>query len=240
MRFVLLVLVVSFAVAACPSTTNVPPKAVTALLDARYAKITDFSLEGTAEQGNEKLPYTYVMKQPSFVRAQIGGTAITFDGKALLLVDNDKKTAEKKDLSSYDDAGKLMLIHQAFANFVCEGWRPPLLRPSGFTVVETGGDRWNITVPVDDATVKEQRLVLKKASGELVEKSIVDKSGTVLASTKVTEELLDPTTGLDFPKAWAQTGPGGDVKIHVDKATVNAGFAADLFKTDVPEGYSTP
>ncbi len=225
------------ALAGCHThAPGVDPKAVTSALDRRFAAITDFSLEGTAEQGSEKLPYAYAMKQPTFVRAAIGPMTITFDGKALLVLDGDKKTAQRQDLGAYPEAQRLLVLHQAFSRFVCEGWRPPLLRPSGFSVAADGADRWVVTVPIEDARLKEQRLVLKAPGAELVEKTIVDKAGKVVARTSVVEELKDEKTGLVFPKDWKSD----DVHIHVDKAVVNGGLAAELFKTDVPAGYSSP
>jgi hypothetical protein len=122
--------------------------------------------------------------------------------------------------------------HQGFARFVCEGWRPPLLRPQHFSVAAENG-KWIVTVPIDDDTLKEQRIVLKAPGGEFVEKSIVDKSGKAVTSTTVTAELTDPATKLVFPAAWRTTSPDGSaLEIHVDKALVNAGIPAARFSTE--------
>src|SRR5262249_31900316 len=92
-------------------------KAVTDALGKRFAAITDFSFVGTAEQGSEKLPFTYDMKQPQFVRASIGNDSIVFDGKAMLILDDAAKTAQREDLSSVSEEERLMMLHQAFSRF---------------------------------------------------------------------------------------------------------------------------
>jgi hypothetical protein len=227
-------------VAACtpqPKTVDNKAKAVTSALDKRFGAITDFSLAGTAEQGSEKLPFSYEMKQPQFVRASVGTDSVVFDGKALLVLDDAAKTAQREDLSTVSEEERLMMLHQAFSRFTCEGWRPPLLRPSGFSVAEANAT-WVITVPIDDAELKEQRLVLKEPGAEFVEKSIVNKAGASVTSTKVTAELVDPATKMTFPKAWESKGPDGSIlKMTVDTARVNAGAPASRFVTDVPSGY---
>jgi outer membrane lipoprotein-sorting protein len=237
MRWPTLVVV---AIAACTpqqKTVDAKSKAVTAALDKRFGAVTDFSIAGTAEQGSEKLPFTYEMKQPQFVRASIGNDSVVFDGKAMLVLDDAAKTAQKEDLSSVSEEERLMMLHQAFARFTCEGWRPPLLRPTGFAVVDDGA-KWIITVPIDDAELKEQRLVLKEPGAEFVERSIVNKAGVAVTSTKVTAELVDPATKMTFPKSWESTGPDGSIlKMSIDTAKVNAGVAASRFVTDVPTGY---
>ena len=237
-------LLISIALAGCPKAhvdAHVDPKlaAVTAALDKRFGAIKDISIAGTAAQGAETSPFTYEMKQPQFVRATLGPHSFTFDGKALLVRDDDAKVAQRKDLAGVDEPTRLLMLHQAFSRFACEGWRPPLIRPTGAHVDDAAG-RWTVVVPIDDSELKEERLVLKQGTADFVEKSIVNKAGAPVTSTKVTAELVDPTTKMTFPKAWETTGGDGNgLKMSIDKAVVNGGLDAARFNTDVPAGYKT-
>jgi hypothetical protein len=171
------------------------------------------------------------------VKATLGTHAIVFDGKAMLITDSAQKSAQRRDLATVDDASKLMMMHEAFARFTCEGWRPPLLRPSGFSTKRDTTGHWVISVPIDDAVLRAQQLVLKAPSGEFVSKSIVDKAGQTVSSTKVTAEAVDATTHLEVPMAWESKDSDGNVlKLHVDSAVVNGG--ASGFSTDIPAGYT--
>ena len=228
-------LVAIFLCAGCSKPADPGVTAVLTALNKRTDAIVNFSFDGTAEQGAEKLALRYQMKQPTFARATIGSSAFVYDGSALLAIDDDKKTYARQDLAGADDTAKLMLVYQTFSRFICEGWRPPLLRPTGFTV-QTEGDRWIVTVPIADDTLKEQRLVLRSPGADFLEKTIVDKAGHTVMSTKVTEEIN--AAGMAFPKAWETVSPDGPRKIHLDHVAVNAGVSVDAFKTAAPAGYA--
>ena len=84
----------------------------------------------------ETLRYRYAMQQPAFAAVETfdaAGTrerAFIFDGKVLASIDDVAKTITRTDLSTNEEQ-LLLTLHQVFSPFVIEGWRPPLLRPTG-------------------------------------------------------------------------------------------------------------
>src|SRR5688572_17344126 len=161
--------------------------AVQKALSSRLTPVHDYRVAGVVENvgTKEKLAFTYAMKQPGFMRASLGESrAFIFDGKTLAVHDAPSKVAMLKDLGTLDEASQLMVLHDTFGDFVVEGWRPPLMKPKGWSV-KAEGERWIITVPIDDAAIAEQRIVLRAKDGAFVEKAIVDKNGAAVATTKV-------------------------------------------------------
>src|SRR5688500_3085620 len=153
----LLLLAVSCSRDPAPASDPQVLTAVAAALDKRVAALHDFALEGTATAASgEKVDFTYAWAQPQYAKAVVGATRIVFDGDALVMIDDEHKTFSRVDKSAGEEA-LLLALHQAFADFAVEGWRPPLLKKNGTTAVREG-DRFVLRMALDDVALKEERL----------------------------------------------------------------------------------
>lgn len=209
-------------------------------LDQRLTAVRDFTIAGTAREGaGVPLSFSYTFAQPRFARAAIGADqSVVFDGKALLALDHRARVAARMDASSRGDEGLLLALHQTFADFACEGWRPPLLRP-GVTraAASADGSRIDVVVPIDHPELLEERLSFR-VDGSFLERRTLDREHGTVAWTRVLEEIKDPATGLLFPKRWERGGPEARVEVSLTTTAVNVGVAASSFSSDVPEGYT--
>jgi outer membrane lipoprotein-sorting protein len=216
-------------------------------LEKRIAALRDYTLVGTAKNldTGAEVPFTYTFAQPRFARATVGPPdaplqTLVFDGDALVVLDHSAKSAMRIDRSGGEQS-LLLAIHQAFADFACEGWRPPLLRAKGTrATAEAGpdGERFHLVVSIDDPALKEERIVLRSADASFIEKQTLDSQGQVVAWTRVMEELVDPETGLKLPRRWEKKGPLGRFDVSLGEARVNVGSAPEAFRTTLPEGYN--
>lgn len=77
-----------------------------------------------------------------------------------------------------------------------------------------------------------------RGDGSFVEKNTVDRQGATVATTRVIEDLVDPTTGLTFPRRWEKKGAGGALEVALTRATVNGGITRDSFLPTIPTGYT--
>lgn len=222
-------------------------KAATAALDKRLAAVRDYRFEGTARivETGASMPITYAFLQPQFARGTMDipagdvapskGQTVVFDGTTIVALDHAAKQFGRVD-NSVDPDVFLQALHNAFAEFACEGWRPPLLKRESTQAIAANG-QWILTIAIRDDTLKEEQLVLRASDGAFVEKRTLDKAGKVVASTTVIEELDDPASGLKLPKKWRRVSPAGTFEVELAKATVNAGIAKEAFTTAIPEGY---
>lgn len=219
--------------------------AATQAIEQRTAAVRDYALTGSATDlaTKQAVPFSYAFAQPTFAKATAGTTQVTaFDGASLVMIDHAQKTARRQDAKGMPEEQLLMTLNALFADFVVEGWRPPMLRPHGVNArVERApeGERWVISVPIEDDTLAEQRVTLRSSDGAFLEKAFLDKGGKIVARVHVVEELKDPATGLSFPKVWERTTPEGSFRMALDGAVVNGGLAKEQFTVAVPEGYRT-
>ncbi len=217
--------------------------AATQAIERRSAAVRDYVLTGTATDlaTGKALPFTYSFAQPTYTKATVGADQVTaFDGAAVVMIDHAQKVAQRQDIKGLKEEDLLLSLNALFADFTVEGWRPPLLRPRGMTARSehtADGERWVISVPIDDDTLAEQRVTLRAPDGAFLEKAFLDKAGKVVAGVTVVEELKDAGTGLSFPKVWERTGPQGRVRVTLEGATVNGGLAKEQFTLAVPDGY---
>lgn len=245
-RLPLLLVVAPVLVGACGKTADDGATVLAAAIAAvehRTSLVRDYLISGTATDlaTGKALPFSYAFAQPTYAKATVGAEQVTsFDGTAVVIIDHVNKVAQRQQVKGLKDEELLLSLNALFADFAVEGWRPPLLRPRGMTArSERGGagERWVISVPIDDDTLAEQRVTLRYPDGAFLEKAFLDKSGKVVAGVKVVEELKDTATGLSFPKTWERTGPQGRFKVVLDGATVNSGLAREQFTVAVPAGY---
>jgi hypothetical protein len=233
--------------AGCPrgDVTTTGPEVFTAIqgaLNKRLEAVHDVSVEGSiTDPAGTTLGFRYAMQQPTFSVGELldpdGNRlrAFAFDGKYLAVVDDGTKTVLRQDLTLNEEQ-MLLTLHQVFSPFVCEGWRPPLLKAKGTTASRTG-DVVTLTVPVGEGGVKEQ-VVRLKADGSFIGKSTVAVDGTVLTSTEVLTSGIDRGTGLSFPISWAMVEGGSRGTIFLTATAINQGVPAARFATTVPAGYT--
>jgi len=211
-------------------------------LNKRVAAIHDVAVEGQiVDPTGQTLRFRYAMQQPSFTAGELlapdgsRARAFIFDGKHLAIVDDGTRTVVRQDLSVNEEQ-MLLTLHQVFSPFVCEGWRPPLLKPTGVTATPDG-DKVVLTVPVGEGGVKEQRVVLE-GSGVFVSRQTIGDDGAVLMETTVLENATDAGTGLAFPVKWSMKEGGSRGTVSLSAWKVNAGVDAARFDTAAPAGYT--
>ncbi len=227
-----------------------PPEAEGAVVAAalaawnqRLAGVRDYAVEGEVKDlgSNEILHFRYAMQQPAFSAGELLDAqgarqrAFVFDGKQLAVVDEGSKTLTRQDLSA-DEEQMLFTLHEIFSQFVCEGWRPPLIKPQGSTGVREG-DRLVLTVPIVDDNLSSQRLTLRD-SGAFVKKELLGKAGQVVAQTSVLEDVVDDATKLTFPRRWSHSEGGSTQEVTLTKIAVNQGVDAARFSTALPPGFT--
>ena len=151
--------------------------AAVAAQNARVGAIRDYAVEGEVKDAasGQAMKFRYAMQQPAYSVGELldptGNLlrAFVFDGKVLAIVDAGTKTVTHQDLSKNEEQ-MLLTLHEIFSQFVCEGWRPPLIKPKGTTGSHEGDDGHVVlTVPIDDAAVKAQRLTLTPDGGRVVD-----------------------------------------------------------------------
>jgi outer membrane lipoprotein-sorting protein len=249
-------LTLAFALAAGPILTTGCPKSepttaadgaaryaqVQEALDKRVAAIHDFAVEGSiVDPTGQTLRFRYAMQQPSFMAGELlapdgsRARAFIFDGKHLAIVEDGTRTIVRQDLSTNEEQ-MLLTLHQVFSPFVCEGWRPPLLKSTGVTATPDG-DKVVLTVPVGEGGVKAQRVVLE-GSGAFVSRQTIGDDGAVLMETTVLENATDKATGLAFPVKWAMKEGESRGTVSLSAWQVNAGVDATRFDTRAPSGYT--
>ena len=232
----------------CPRPADVTTEgpavfaAVQGALNKRLEVVHDVAVEGhIKDPAGTILGFRYAMQQPAFSVGELLGPdgapmrTFVFDGSQLVVIDHASRTLLRQDLS-HDEEQMLLTLHQVFAPFVCEGWRPPLLKATG-TLASRTGDVVTLTVPVGEGGVKHQ-VVRVKADGSFIDKSTVADDGAVLAGTTVLASVVDPGTGLSFPTRWDMQEGGERGTITLTKTAINQGVQAARFATTLPAGYT--
>ena len=181
--------------AACPraaeATTEGPAvfAAVQGALNKRLEIIHDVAVEGSIKDpAGTTLGFRYAMQQPAFSVGELLGPdgapmrTFVFDGSQLVVIDHATRTLLRQDLS-HDEEQMLLTLHQVFAPFVCEGWRPPLLKATG-TLASRTGDVVTLTVPVGEGGVKHQ-VVHVKPDGSFIDKADFSREGLAAPPVKL-------------------------------------------------------
>ena len=215
---------------------------VQAQLGARLEAVHDYDVGGNVVAADgQQLRFRYAMQQPTFMagelldEAGVRTRAFVFDGKVLAVIDDATKTVARHDLSGNEEQ-LLLTLHQTFSSFVCEGWRPPLLRPTT-TVATVVGDTVELVVPINAEGLLRSVVVVDN-NGAFVSKRTVADGEVVLTSTTVLASAIDAATTLKFPTSWAQVD--GDQRATTTLSTwvVNGGIAAERFSTAIPAGFT--
>lgn len=211
--------------------------------NTRLSAVRDYALEGevTDVDSKQTLRFRYAMQQPRYSVGELldasgnRSRAFVFDGRLLAIVDDATKTVSRQDLSS-DEQQMLFALHEIFSQFVCEGWRPPLVKPQGTTGTRAG-NTIVLAVPIVDEQLALQRLTLRD-DGAFVKKELIDKHGQVVTSTTVLEDVVDDGTKLAFPKRWRHTENGSTQEVTLTKVAINAGVDPTRFSTATPAGFT--
>jgi outer membrane lipoprotein-sorting protein len=222
--------------------------AVTAIAE-RTKKVRDYRYRGVATNlagPGGAMKFTYQLKQPQMLRADLEdiNTTFLFDGKQLAVIDGGQKKVLKQDLSKKDEVTIVTTLHQMFGDYVCEGWKPPLLRTKkGETAGkvekrEDGAFYWVLSTALDDADLKEVRYTLRAPHADFVKKEWVRKDGSIFAYTEVKEEHRDERTKLSFPLAWEHKDARRHYRVAVSDIELNKGLTPEPFEIKVPEGFS--
>ncbi len=213
-----------------------------AALQGRMDAVRDLEVEGEIRDAQgARLGFSYAQQQPGKIEGVLRdgnnnkARAFVFDGEVLAIVDVGTETVVKKNLAG-DEEGTLLLLHEVFSQFVCEGWRPPLIKQSGTHAVAQGDDVL-LTVAIGDSGLKEQQVRLKK-SGAFLSKQTVRDDGSVAASTVVLDTATDAGTGLEFPTSWRVQEGTETGTVTLSSWRVNQGVHADRFSTKTPPGYT--
>lgn len=217
--------------------------ATVAQQNTRLSAVRDYEVEGEVvdKASQATLKFRYAMQQPSFSVGELldakgeRSRAFIFDGKVLATVDEPQKVIIRQDLSK-DEEALLFTLHSIFSQFVCEGWRPPLLKPQGMIGREDAGNLV-LEVPIADERLAQQRLTFKK-DGSFVAKQLLDKQGQVLVSTVVLEDVVDAATGLRFPKRWSHSEDGTTQEVTLTRIAINGGVDPLRFSTATPPGFT--
>jgi outer membrane lipoprotein-sorting protein len=241
----------SLLVVLAAGCTRAPPQNDSAVVVAaalaswnqRLAAVHDYAVEGEVGDVATKqtLRFRYAMQQPSFSAGELldatgaRARAFVFDGKVLAIVDDATKTVTRQDLSQNEEQ-MLFTLHEIFSQFVCEGWRPPLIKPQGTTGLRQE-NHIVLSIPIVDDALASQRLLLKD-DGAFVSKELLDKSGRAVSSTRVLEEVVDDGTKLSFPKRWSHTEGASTQEVTLSKIAVNQGVDAQRFSTELPAGFT--
>ncbi|HEY1097897.1 MAG TPA: hypothetical protein VGF99_03175 [Myxococcota bacterium] len=215
-------------------------------LNARLEAIHDFEVTETIVAADgETLRFRYSMQQPAFTAVEQLGEgdarlrAFIFDGKTLAIVDDGAKTVVRQDLSQAQEQ-MMLTLHEVFSPFICEGWRPPLMRPAGGengTVAVVVGSTVELRTTV--GTDGHRNVVVLDNDGGFVLKQTTDASGAVVVGTTVTKSEVDAATKLRFPTAWNQLENGQvATSTTVNAWSVNQGVSAARFSTTTPSGYT--
>ena len=211
--------------------------------NTRLSAVRDYAVEGevTDVESKQTLRFRYAMQQPRYSAGELldaagnRSRAFVFDGRLLAIVDDATKTVSRQDLSS-DEQQMLFALHEIFSQFVCEGWRPPLVKPQGTTGTRVA-NTIVLSVPIVDEQLALQRLTLRD-DGAFVKKELIDKHGQVMTSTTVLEDVVDDGTKLAFPKRWRHTENGSTQEVTLTKVAINAGVDPKRFSTATPAGFT--
>jgi outer membrane lipoprotein-sorting protein len=206
----------------------------------RATALRDFSVEGEITQGAVTKRFTFDLKQPRLMRARSldDGQTVTFDGKQLTIQNDVEKTAFVQDLSTQPEAMVAAVLYAAFQQFLCEGWRAPLLRPGHVQIARASADAWRITNAIDDDTLKEDRVTLRAPRGDFISRESVDKQDRPVLSVRVLEEHHDAATHLTFPKVWELVSGPTTRRTKLSSIRINEGLTSTIFDAQVPAGYA--
>jgi outer membrane lipoprotein-sorting protein len=214
------------------------------VLSLRAARLQAFRIEGDVHDdsgGDATVHFQYAQQEKNMVGVVMQQDApqfrYLFDGKTLMATDFSARKVLRKTAPATEAGSVEMLssLRAVFSPFTVEGFRPPLLRP-GKSTAFASKDNWVVITPIDDDTLKEERVTLAKDTGDFVRKETIDKSGAVVRTVVVLSSTKDEASGFSVPKSWR-------VDAATEKQTTTLSsvtFAADaaLFSSKTPDGFS--
>lgn len=216
-----------------------------AAIGKRGTAINDFQLSGTlTPTGSEKgVHFELAQRAPKLLRLDVveESAHMAFDGQTLTIVQDEQKTAVRQKFSGKDAAAEIVTLRNVFGSFACEGWRPPTLSPKSATATLSQDSKvgavWTLIQPLQDTTLKEVRYRLRAPKGDFLSMETLNKSGDVVAYTRVIEEYEDIGTRMRFPKRWTVKDAARAHEVELDKIAINAGISKDYFIAPLPDGF---
>jgi hypothetical protein len=213
------------------------------VLSLRAARLQAFSIEGDVHDDitNDNVHFQYAQHDKTMAGVVAkGGTPqfkYLFDGKTLMATDVAARKVLRKTAAADEGAQVEMLssLHAIFSPFTVEGFRAPLLRP-GKSTATTSHDRWVIVTPIDDDTLREERVTLAKDTGDFIRKETMNKAGAVVRSVAVLTSVKDEASGFSVPKSWRVEGTAEKQTTTLSSVAFSTNDA--LFSSKTPDGFS--
>ncbi|MBX7100034.1 MAG: hypothetical protein K1X89_20135 [Myxococcaceae bacterium] len=235
-------LALSFLAAACkPQQT--PAQLLSEVhkaLAARDAALSSYRFEGTATQGGQTLKYRFAFKTPNKSVGEITGPdamrlKVAFDGHRLLRQDLNAKTHQVFELK-LKPQDSMVFLNGAFAPFVFEGFRTPLLPIRGVTAakVERDGGGEAVTLKASPGEGVEVTYLLSWPGADVLERRL----GEVRLVTEA--EHCDEAKKLCVPRVLRQVR-GTEEEARTELSNIELGAALDdaTFELTAPEGFTS-
>lgn len=235
--------VLAASVAGCTCKPKVDEKVllseVRQRLAARDAALAAYRFDGEATQGGQTMTFRFAFKAPNKSRGEVlapeaMALTLAFDGRALHRASPAQKTVTTYALE-LPPQESLVFLNGAFAPFVFEGFRTPLLPMHGVKAEKVardgGGEAVRLTTSPGEGV--EVEYLLSWPNGNVLERRLGDVRQVTL------EEHCRPSDGLCVPKVVQQLR--GDAE-EARTVLTNLDLAAELddepFTLAAPEGWT--
>lgn len=212
------------------------PRLKSALAE-RDRKLTSYRFAAEAHQGDAVARHAFAFRSPNKMR----GTLMepdrfewAFDGTTLARAHYRQHKLEVYALK-LPPAKASVFLHDTFSPFVFEGFRTPLLPPTGATAKRTG-DQVEVSAKLADDL--DATWVFKWPSADFVSKTTTLKGERSVL--QVDEEQCDATLGLCVPKKVSQrTGDTLIGSTTLSEITLNPELPEGEFTLHAGEGWTT-
>ncbi|MFT3840362.1 MAG: hypothetical protein QM723_25460 [Myxococcaceae bacterium] len=230
----LLIIVVG---AACTrGNEDLLPRLKSALAE-RDRKLTSYRFSAEAHQGDAVARHAFAFRSPNKMR----GTLMepdrfewAFDGTTLARAHYRQHKLEVYALK-LPPAKASVFLHDTFSPFVFEGFRAPLLPPTGATA-KLNGDKVEVSAKLADDL--DATWVFKWPSADFVSKSTTVKGERSVI--QVDEEQCDAKLGLCVPKKVSQhTGDTLIGSTTLNEISLNPELPEGEFTLHAGEGWTT-
>ena len=224
------------ALCGCKKTESSAPDLLSrakAALSAREAKLVSFRYEGVTAQGDQRAGFVLAWRAPGKLRAEFTATGLTFafDGRHFAQWDPRTKVLTRVDLEQSERDEVSGFLHQAFAPFVPEGWRSPLLAGALEARASVEGGRDLVALSARSGEVEVTYLFTSPAYDFFGKRVRGGGEARVLA------QHCEAGLGLCFPARIEEIVPGAAPALTtLAGIVVNGPLAPEVFELQAPEG----